>query len=257
MGLRGWWYRSFLHPRWTGRRWHGRQVAGSRPLRAVTGSPRPITGSPRTVTGRGRRCMAAVGLVVLLLGLLGLVAGARVMPSLWARAEGEAVLLANQAIYRALERASAEFSGRSLIKVQPGPTGEVRYVEPDVALLQGVAARVLAALQEEVRSRERWVLRIPLGQLLGNGPWAGWGPAIPVRVIPVGMARVDFRDSFEGAGINQTRYALYLQVAMAVAVATPFFSRPVETTCSIPVAQAVIVGDVPPGMLYFPAPPSR
>lgn len=206
------------------------------------------------VGGRGHRWIAGAGLVLVLLGLLGWVAGARAMPSLWARAEGEAVVLANQAIYRALDQASAEFAGRSLIRTQPGPAGQVRYVEPDLALLQGVAARVLAALQEEVRRPDHWVLRIPLGQLFGNGPWAGWGPAIPVRVIPVGMARVDFRDSFEGAGINQTRYALYLEVAMAVRVATPFFSRPVETTCSIPVAQAVVVGDVPPGMLYFPAP---
>lgn len=186
-------------------------------------------------------------------------AGRLVMPSLWARAEGEAVLLANQAIYRALDQVAGEWSGRDVLRVQPGTDGRVRCVQPDTAMLQRMAARLIAALQEDVRRQDHWMLYIPLGQLLGGGLWAGWGPRIPVRVTPVGMARVDFRDTFEGAGVNQTRYALYLQVTLGVTVASPFWNRWAETTCSIPVAQAVIVGEVPPGMLYLPpaAPPQH
>lgn len=247
MALRGWWYRSFINPRWTRRRPVG--AGRRRPGGPVAAGWRAAAGGAR----RRRRVAAALAVVLLLLGGAG-AAGLRVMPALRARAEAQAVLLATQAVYRAVGEASAELAGRSLIRVHSGPAGEVRYVEPDVPLVQAVAARVTAALAREAGDPGSWVLGIPLGQLLGDGPWAAWGPAIPVRVMPAGMARVDFRDVFEGAGLNQTRYALYLQVAVALVVATPFFRQPVETTCSVPVAQAVIVGEVPQGMLYFPPP---
>lgn len=196
---------------------------------------------------------AGAALLVVLL-LAAALAGRKVMPSLWVRAEGEAVLMANQAIYTALDRAMAGLAGQSVLRVR-AEGGAVRYVEPDTALLQGLAARVLVGLQEEMRRRDHWLLYIPLAQLLGDGLWAGWGPRIPVRVEPVGTARIEFRDRFEGAGINQTRYALYLEVATGVVVAVPFFTRRVDVTCSVPLAQAVIVGEVPPGMLYFPPGP--
>ncbi|MDI6895441.1 MAG: sporulation protein YunB [Bacillota bacterium] len=234
MSLRGWWYRSLLYPRWRSR---GRGSAGGR---------------TRPRSSRRRRWTAAVASCLVILALVGWAGAGQVMASLWARAEGEAVLLTNQAVYRALDQVMAEYAGRDLIRVQPGDGGQVRYVQPDIATMQRMAAGVLAALQEEIRRQDHWLLYIPLGQLLGNGLWAGWGPRIPVRVSPVGTARIDFRDSFEGAGINQTRYALYLHVVLGVTVASPFWSRWVETTCSIPVAQTVIVGEVPPGMLYTP-----
>jgi len=239
VSLRGWWYRSLLYPKW----------------RLAAGNPGG-TGRRGRASRRSRAWFGIAGSLLVVLALAGWAAAQRVMPSLWARAEGEAVLLANQAVHRALDQAMAEFSDQTLIRVQPGDQGQVRYVQPDTALLQRMAARVLATLQEEMRRQDQWLLHIPLGQVLGNGLWAGWGPRLPVRVVPVGTARVDFRDSFEGAGINQTRYALYLQVILGVTVATPFWSRWVETTCSVPVAQAVIVGEVPAGMLYVPPVPS-
>lgn len=196
--------------------------------------------------------MAVLATPMVLLGLAAWTAAGRIMPSLWARAEGEAVLLANQAIYRALEHAMGEVSGRDLITVHVGEEGRVRYVQADSATLQRIGARVLAILQEEMHRQQSWLVYIPLGQLLADGPWAGWGPRIPVRVSPVGTARIDFRDAFEGAGINQTRYVIYLQVVLGVTVASPFWSRWVETTCSIPLAQTVIVGEVPSGLLYGP-----
>lgn len=244
MALRGWRYRAILEWRPVGNGpgwWPG------------TGAHRYRGSYHRVRQGRSaayRRAVAVLMAALAVIALLGWGAGRYALPSLWAVAESRAVLVANEAIYRALSSGLAEIPSSSLLRVERDPTGNPRYVEPDVNRLQSLAARFLAVLQEEMAQPEAWEIRLPLGQLLGTGLWSGWGPMVPARVIPTGKVQVDFRDTFSGAGINQTKYSLYLDVVMGVTVVAPFWNKWVETRCSLPVAQMVIVGSVPPGLLY-------
>jgi len=75
--------------------------------------------------------------------------------------------------------------------------------------------------------------------------FAAGGPKINVRVIPTGSVETDFESEFVSAGINQTRHRIYLEVKTTVGIVVPFTDKKTEITTRIPVAETVIIGDVP------------
>ncbi|MDD4797901.1 MAG: sporulation protein YunB, partial [Eubacteriales bacterium] len=86
---------------------------------------------------------------------------------------------------------------------------------------------------------------IPIGSVLGSQLLSGRGPLIYVRIIPVGSVITIFNTEFENAGINQTRYRIIMNADTSVRIVMPGGGQKVEISAEIPVAEAIIVGDVP------------
>ena len=81
--------------------------------------------------------------------------------------------------------------------------------------------------------------------MLGSKLLAHYGPEINLILLPVGTVEVTPRDSFQEAGINQTRHKIYLDLASKIKVVIPFISSTVDIELQVPVADAIIVGEVP------------
>lgn len=90
---------------------------------------------------------------------------------------------------------------------------------------------------------------IPSGALISDNVFSGYGFNIPVRMIVTGTAYVDFVDDFISAGINQTKYRLALRVTVVTELHTVFDFKQANFTTDIPIAEKVIVGDVPSFMV--------
>ena len=57
--------------------------------------------------------------------------------------------------------------------------------------------------------------------------------------------KVKVADDFQQAGINQTRHRLYLNVFSQVKIIIPLVTDNIEVAAQVPIAETIIVGEVP------------
>ena len=88
-------------------------------------------------------------------------------------------------------------------------------------------------------------LAFPIGTLTGSELLHGRGPEVPLRVTLAGNAAADFESQFESAGINQTKHRITLKIHLQLYTFIPGINRTVDVDTDIPVAETVIVGEVP------------
>ncbi len=106
-------------------------------------------------------------------------------------------------------------------------------------------AETTLATREALLSLADIPFEIPLGEAIDSYLLATYGPKIPVKLIPFGRVNTKLIDSFEEAGINQTRHKIYLQVSAEVQIVVPLISSAVEVITSVPITDAIFVGEVP------------
>lgn len=123
--------------------------------------------------------------------------------------------------------------------------GRISSIQTDVSKLNRIFAGISLDIQNELSQIEDQEVKIPLGVMLGESIFSGRGPKIGIKIIPGGNVQTDFRSEFEEAGINQTKHRIYLMVKTSVSVVAPFMKEKTEIVTSIPLAETVIVGDVP------------
>jgi sporulation protein YunB len=183
-------------------------------------------------------------------------------PTLRTLAQAELQNLAVEIIHEAVRRevAATGLDYQSLFRVELSEEGHVTLLQPDISAVNDLAARTALAVKREAVSLEGRKLYIPLGRALGSRLLGGVGPRIPVTVYPLFVESVRIWDTFEAAGINQTRHRIYLNVRLTSRTAIPFIETEVTVEGDFPVAEAVIVGPVPRTYLgggylpIFPAP---
>ncbi len=241
-----------------------------RPRRRTLGSARPAGRSPSAAGGgpspsgpslSGQSpfgpspivrqvALALAGILAAALGTVFLL-DALLWPTLRTLAEAEVQNMATAAMYRAV-RVEAKGMGddyQLFFHMERDKDGQVTFLQPDTAVINDFAAGVAVGIQDEMKTLDGRKVYIPLGRALGSRLLGGVGPRIAVTLYPVMLENVRVWDTFEAAGINQTRHRLYLNVKLTVRTAIPFVQADVPVEGDFPIAEAVIVGKVP--QTYF------
>ena len=117
-----------------------------------------------------------------------------------------------------------------------------------------IAADTTIKVQNILRDIGEEKINIPIGQVLGSQLLASVGPNITITVIPVGTVQVKVIDKFEQAGINQTRHMVYLIATTQIRIVVPLVSKSVSVNTQVPIAEYVVVGEVPSTYIQFPFP---
>ena len=63
---------------------------------------------------------------------------------------------------------------------------------------------------------------------------------------------VDYATEFESTGINQTRHRIYIIVTTDIKLIVPLVSEEIRVTTNIPIAETIIIGDVPEQFVNVP-----
>lgn len=143
-----------------------------------------------------------------------------------------------------LDKITGQVNYNNLIKPESS-NGQIVFMQADALTISRLQAEAQLAIQERLAQLKGKTYYLPLGQILGMKLLAAYGPPVPMRFIPMGTVNVNVGDTFEAAGINQTRHRIYLHVESDVQVIAPLFRKGVSVTATIPVAEAIIVGPVP------------
>jgi sporulation protein YunB len=89
-------------------------------------------------------------------------------------------------------------------------------------------------------------IKIPIGNAVGGVIFTGRGPSFTVKILSVASVQTRFTNSFENAGINQTRHKIMLEVSAVINLYVPGTRETTTTvTTLVEVAETVIVGQVP------------
>ena len=132
-----------------------------------------------------------------------------------------------------------------LMNVQLDAQGRVSMLRANTMRMNQIATQTAIIAQEKLNSIENQLVDVPLGAALGVRFLGGFGPRISVQIVPVGAVSTHFETEFETAGINQTRHKIFLTLRATVSLIIPTGSQLVEVESKIPIAESIIVGDVP------------
>jgi len=132
-----------------------------------------------------------------------------------------------------------------IVIVNRDSSDRITSVQTNIAMLNRIFSNVSSDIQKELSSLKNEKITIPLGSILGNSMLAAEGPEVGVKIIPAGSVETDFKSEFTSAGINQTNHRIYMTVKTNVGIVIPFVQNKSEITTNIPIAETVIVGEVP------------
>lgn len=161
-------------------------------------------------------------------------------------AEDKVQSMATEAIHEAIRRHIGAAGGsKELVFYKTDQEGRIVLVQPDTLRIQQMAAETTLEIQKTLNQLPLTELTIPLGHVTGTRLLAHSGPAIPVTMLPIGYVKVSARETFEDAGINQTKYVVNLDIEARMRVALPLVSSELPVITQVPVATTIINGDVP------------
>jgi sporulation protein YunB len=158
------------------------------------------------------------------------------------QAQIRSVEIINQAVY---DQVVKQTQYKDIVYIHKDDQGRIVMLQANTVLLNQLMARTTKAILQGFKSKDADSIRIPLGQITGITLLAGNGPRFKVNVIPANQIYVSVDDKFEQAGINQTRHSIYMRVKTRIKIAVPFMDKDLDVVTSIPMAESIIVGEVP------------
>jgi len=164
------------------------------------------------------------------------------------KAELRTVEIINQAVY---EKVVRETEYQDIVYIHKDDQGKIVMLQANTVILNQLMTRTTKAILQGFKSGEAEQIGIPLGQITGITLLSASGPTLKVNVIPANQIYVSVGDKFEQAGINQTRHRIYMQVKTRIKIAVPFMDKDLSVVSTIPLAETIIVGDVPQTYVNF------
>lgn len=158
------------------------------------------------------------------------------------RAQLKVVEIINQAVN---EKVVQETEYRDIVYVHKDTEGRIVMLQANTIVLNQIMAKTIGAVVQGLDCLDEETIRIPLGQISGVSFLSGSGPRIGVKIVPSKQVSVAVKDQFEQAGINQTRHKIYLLINTKVKMAVPLMAKDVLVTTTVPMAETIIVGEVP------------
>ncbi len=124
--------------------------------------------------------------------------------------------------------------------------GKVSALMTNLVTANRLKSEFTLSINEKIASFSEITIDIPLGNLTKIDTLSGLGPKLKVKLVPSGRVTIDFKNSFEEAGINQTKHEIYLEAKSTASILMPtgIYSK-TEVVSKIPLCESIIVGKVP------------
>ena len=145
----------------------------------------------------------------------------------------------------AQDLAQRNVSYGDLVAIERDGSGSITALSTRTAQMNLLRGELMEAILAALEGVDVSVIQIPLGSLLDFEPFWARGPAIQVRAMTVGTVSAEFDSEFSSAGVNQTLHRLWLDAAVPVTVLLPGGWLEVAVQTRLPLAETVIVGQVP------------
>lgn len=196
---------------------------------------------------RRRRC--AVIVLMVLACVVGLLRNTffRCRPVMIAFSESQALWtatkIANQTIAMVLQE-HAEWCKEAIV-VTYDNAQKIASVRTDTAAVNAVRTAITDRTMTAMERYSSLSVSLPMGTLMGWDWLSGFGPMI---TFPVGFTATvvsDVSSALVAEGINQSMYRVLVHLEISLYVVSPGGRTTVETKVSYPMAETVLLGEVP------------
>lgn len=133
----------------------------------------------------------------------------------------------------------------SLVSIKRNADGNIVSIETDAMQINLLKSKINSAVAKNLSGLSAKELGIPIGSLTGLALLNGRGPKISTVISITGSAQTSFYDTFDDAGINQTRHQLFLKTTATMLIVFPGETVTAAYTYTTLVAETIIVGKVP------------
>ena len=152
----------------------------------------------------------------------------------------------NDAVYYTL---SDGMRYEDLVSIERNQNGDITALAANALKINKIARDTASISQANLKNLSLNGIPIPLGALTGIEAFAGLGPSIHFRIIPVSSVACGFSSTFESVGINQTKHSIYLRVIADISIVMPSRTENFAVTTDVLVGESVIVGEIPDAYL--------
>lgn len=169
-----------------------------------------------------------------------------IKPVLFSVSSSEVRIMATEAINRVVkEELSQNVKYSSFVNIKTDMNGEISAIEMNTVEMNKFGSTVALKVQEEMKFIGGRGVSIPFGAITRSYLLSCVGPQIKCKVYPLGNVVTDFKSELESAGINQSRYRVYIIVDTNLQINIPFGQDKMNVVSTIPVVETLIVGKVP------------
>ena len=131
------------------------------------------------------------------------------------------------------------------VNISKTETGEITSISTDSIKMNKLKSVISHEISDKAQSGEEYYVHIPLGSLTKYPVLQGMGYRIPIKVSLDGVTRTDFQEEFVSSGINQVKNRIYIIVSARISIISSLMTVSEVVSTEVPVAQTIIVGDVP------------
>ena len=115
----------------------------------------------------------------------------------------------------------------------------------DYNTINRIKSSLAINIQEEMDKLSIIETKIPIGMLFSDTIMTGAGINVPVKIFVANEIDIQFYSDFSDAGINQTRCKIWLEIKIPTKVAGVVGYQEDNIITQIPLAEKVILGNVP------------
>ena len=169
-----------------------------------------------------------------------------------ARATGYCNLVISQAVTDCMAAMDTDYS--DLMHLRQSGDGSAGVLTADIAAINLLKARLIAAVQEKMNVYTESSIGIRLGTLFGSDFLTDRGPMIELKIIPVSNVSAAISNQFLSGGINQTLHRIMMQMVVDISIVLPGYSTTTTVVNEFCISETIIIGNVPDS--YFEDVPS-
>lgn len=138
----------------------------------------------------------------------------------------------------------------TLIMITRDNNGKIVTISSNSATINMLALELTDKAQIALSQMGATGIDIPIGSFSGMPIFTGRGPAVNIKMLPIGTIYCKFESTFTEAGINQTNHRIYLKVFSSVSVILPTANQVVKTETQLLISESIIVGEIPETYLH-------
>ena len=157
--------------------------------------------------------------------------------------KNELTLMLNDAVNKTLQNEKVIYN--DFITISYSDSGKITAIMTDTVFINDFKAMLSEKTAKIVSDCGDFNVLVPWGTLFGSEIFSDKGLDLVVESSTYGFAVTDVYSTFESVGVNQTLHKIYVEITLS---ATAYIGNyKVEETINsrVPVAETVIVGDVP------------
>lgn len=158
-------------------------------------------------------------------------------------------------VYKVLESSEDEYGDREHGVITPvmNNDGGVSMVTLNTDAVNRIGSEIAMEVNSDIHDGVAQTIRVSIGTMLRSKLLSQVTPAVKFDIMPVSVSEIGYKTEFEDAGINQTKYKVYIVINTEARVMAPFMAENIHVENTVLAAESVIVGGVPDTYANIPA----